>query len=102
MALPCFLQLSEAKAALSQQVQMLQELNEWEEVNTSRELLQNCAAPLSGCRVSVCRVQQPHSWISGVITSHDLQTKVSTLTTSPIALWQGLCVACNSLTVLVL
>ncbi len=70
------LQLAEAKAALSQQMQMLQELNEWEENNCSRELLQSCSTPLLGCRISVCNVQQPLSWINGVITSHNLQTKV--------------------------
>jgi hypothetical protein len=75
-ALCFFLQLSEAKATLSQQAQMLQELSEWEETNIGRELLQNGVVPLSGCRVSVCNVQQPVSWINGVITSHNLQSKV--------------------------
>ena len=71
------LQLSEAKAALAEQDQMLQELNEWEKANRSRELVQSCSASLMGCRISVCNVQQPLSWITGAVTSHNLQTKVS-------------------------
>lgn len=72
-------QLSEAKAALAEQAQMLQELNEWEESNRSRELVQGSTAALNGYRASVCDLQHPRTWRSGIITAHNIQTKVSSV-----------------------
>lgn len=73
-----WVQLLEARATLSQHPKMLQELNEWVELECGRELLQHCSASLKGHRVSVCNVQLPRSWINGVITSLNFQTKVRT------------------------
>lgn len=71
------LQMSEARAALVEQGQMLQLLDEWEEWNRSRELVQSCSTVLNGCRASAFNILEPHSWIRGVITYHNVQTKVS-------------------------
>ena len=70
-------QISEAKIALTQHPQMLQELNEWEERQRIRELLTSGGYPLSGHRVSVCNVLQSQNWITGVATAHNTQTRVS-------------------------
>lgn len=70
------LQLSEAKLTLVQHPQMLQELTEWEERMRSKELLVSGSPLLIGYHVSFCNVQQSGSWISGVITAHNPQTKV--------------------------
>ena len=72
---PSSFQISEAKVALTQHLEMLQELNEWEERQRNRDLLTSGVFPLSGHRVSVCNVQT-QSWITGVTTAHNINTKV--------------------------
>lgn len=73
-------QLSEAKSTLSQHPQMLQELKNWEDSTRTKELLTCSNIPLTGKHISVCNVQQPHSWIAGAVASHNLQTKVGLTT----------------------
>lgn len=59
---------------------MLQELAQWEEAVAIKEMLTTSnSAQLTGCHVNVCNVQQPQNWISGVVTYHNIQTKVRAL-----------------------
>ena len=55
---------------------MLQELAQWEEAAAIKEMLTSSSTQLIGCHVNVCNVQQPQNWISGVVTYHNMQTKV--------------------------
>ena len=56
---------------------MLHELHEWEEQQRSRELLNSGRINISGQRVVVYNIQNVANWISGAVSTHNLQTKVA-------------------------